>query len=120
MLLCQKIDLDLIKEVDAYENAVETIKYLQDVVNSIEERVFSGEQIDGLELEDGQKRRVITEFGLDYLSKTLGEDFVYKVVKKPITITELDKSMSTFELSELVHKGVIEFKETNKKIKIVR
>jgi hypothetical protein len=120
MLLCQKIDLDLTKEVDAYENALETIKYLQDVVNSIESRVLSGEEIDGLELDQGQKRRTITDFGLEYLSKTFGEDFVYKVVKKPITVTELDKNLSTFELSELVQKGVIQFKETNPKIKIVR
>ena len=120
MLLCEKIDLDLIKEVDAYENAKETIKYLQDVVDSIEQRLLSGEVIEGLELEKGQMRRTITDFGLEYLAKNFGEDFVYKTVKKPITITELDKHISTYEMSELTQKGVIQFKETTPKIKVVR
>jgi hypothetical protein len=120
MLLCEKIDLDLVKEVDAYENALETIKYLQDVVNSIEQRVLSGESIDGLEMSEGIKKRYITDFGLDYLQQQFGEDFVYKQVKKPITVTELDKTLSISEMAELMKKGAIDFKETNPKIKINR
>ena len=120
MLLCEKIDLDLIKEVDAYENAIETIKYLQDVVKSIEERVMAGEDIDGLEMEPGKQRRYITDFGLDYLQQHFGEDFVYKQVKKPITVTELDKTLSVVELSELLKNGSIGFKETSPKIKVKR
>lgn len=120
MLLCEKIDLDLVKEVDAYENAKETIKYLQDVVDSIEQRVIGGEKVDGLELVEGQKRRAITQYGLDYLQKQFGEDFVYKTIKKPITVTELDKNVSTYDMSEMIQKGIIEFKETTPKIKVKR
>lgn len=120
MLLCEKIDLDLVKEVDAYENAKETIKYLQDVVDSIEQRVLSGEQVEGLELEQGQMRRNISDFGLEYLAKQFGEDFAFKMVKKPITITELEKTLTTYEMSELIQKGVVQFKETSQKIKVVR
>lgn len=120
MLLCELIDLDLTKEVDVYENALETIKYLQDVVNSIESRVLAGEQIEGLEIVEGKKRRQLTEFGLDYLSKQFGRDFVFKQVEKPITITELDKTMSAYEMSELVNKGAVVYKDTTPKIKINR
>ena len=120
MLLCKPIDLDLVKEVDAYMNAVETIKYLQDVVNSIEERVRSGEAIDGLELVEGQKRRVVTDFGLEYLSQQFGRDFAYKQVEKPITITQLEKQVSQYEMSELVKKGVVTYKSSSPKIKINR
>lgn len=120
MLLCEKIDLDLVKEVDAYENAKETIKYLQDVVDSIEQRVLGGEIVDGLTLEEGKKRRQITEFGLDYLAKTMGRDFVYKTIEKPITISELDRQMTGYEMSQLIENGSVVYKETSPKIKIKR
>lgn len=120
MLLCELIDLDLAKEVDVYENSLETIKYLQDVVNSIETRVLSGEQVEGLEIVEGQKRRQITDFGLEYLSKQFGRDFAFKQVEKPITITELDKSLSQYEMSDLIIKGVVIYKDTSQKIKITR
>lgn len=120
MLLCKPIDLDLIKEIDAYINAKETIQYLQDVVDSIEKRVLSGEQVEGLTLSSGQKRRYITEQGLEYLKMTYGKDFVVKQVEKVITITELDKMLSQAELYDLATKGVIGLKETAPKIKIER
>ena len=120
MLLCKPIDLDLVKEVDAYINAKETIEYLQNVVDSIETRVINGEVVEGLQLTSGQKRRFITDEGLEYLSLTYGRDFVYKQVEKAITITELDKLLSAAELHELSVKGVVALKETSPKIKITR
>ena len=120
MLLCKPIDLDLVKEVDAYINAKETVKYLQDVIDSIEKRLLQGENIDGLSLAEGQKRRYLTDMGLQYLEKAFGRNFVYKVVEKPITITELEKELTQKELVELTQKGVIDYKSTSAKVVVNR
>lgn len=120
MLLCQLIDLDLTKEVDAYMNAKETIRYLQDVVDSIEKRMMKGESIEGLEIAEGQKRRYITEYGLNYLTKKFGKEFVYETIEKPIGITELEKHLSEFELVELAQKGIIDYKTTTAKVVVKR
>jgi hypothetical protein len=120
MLLCKTIDLDLVKEVDAYINAKETIKYLQDVVDSIESRLMSGESMDGLTVVDGQKRRYLTDYGLEYLQAKFGRDFVYKTVEKAITITEIEKELEPKEIAELTNKGVIDYKSTAQKVVVSR
>jgi hypothetical protein len=120
MLLCSLIDLDLIKEVDAYINAKETIKYLQDVVDSIEARLLKGEPIEGLEITEGQKRRYLTDYGLQYLENKFGREFTYKTIEKPITITELEKELSQYEMVELAQKGVIDTKSTTAKVAVSR
>jgi hypothetical protein len=120
MLLCKPIDLDLVKEVDAYVNAKETIRYLQDVVDSIEQRLMKGETIEGLALTEGQKRRYLTDFGFKYLEDKFGKDFVYKTIEKPITITELSEKLSEYEMVELAQKGVIDFKSTTAKVAVNR
>jgi len=114
MLLCETIDLDLTKEVDVYENAIETIKYLQDVVASIEKRVLKGENIEGLERVQGMKRRSVTDFGLEYLSKEFGREFAYTSIEKPITIGQLVEKLSEEEVIELTKRGVIAYKSSPK------
>lgn len=118
MLLCETIDLDLDLEKDIYKNATETIAYLQDVVSSIEKRVMSGEEIDGFELVEGSKRRVITEVGLQYLSKKLGRENIFKTIEKPIGIGELDKMLSHPELLELYNKEMIIFEYGKPKVSL--
>lgn len=114
-ILCPKIDFDLEIEKEIYENAKETIAYLSDVVKSIERRVLSGEKIEGFALVPGRKTRYITSFGEDYLPKVLGEE-AYKVTKKIIGITDLEKLLPAEEIVALHQKGVIDFKEGSPQI----
>ncbi len=115
-LLCEKVDLDIEPEKVVYANAVETIKYLQDVVNSIEKRVLAGEVIDGFEVVEGKKTRIITELGMKILVETLGEETVYKTIKKPLGITELEKILTKEEIITLFNKGALAFQPGNPKV----
>lgn len=115
-ILCDTIDLDLDDLGKVYQDAQETIKYLQDVSKSIEKRVLSGEDVDGLKIVPGKKSRTITEQGLKYLEKTLGKENVYKTVVKPIGITELEKLVEPDEMAELYTKNVVTFKEGKPKV----
>lgn len=115
-LLCETFDLDLDDLAKVYEDAQETIKYLQDVINSIEKRVVDGEEVEGLKVVDGRKTRNITEEGLKYLEKTLGKDRIYETVQKPIGVTKLEKMLESDEFAELYTKGVISFKVGKPKV----
>lgn len=110
-------DLDLEDDFSrVYKDAQDTIKYLQDLVSSIEKRVLSGETISGLQVVDGRKSRVITEPGFKYLSKILGEKVVYEEIKKPITITKLEALISKEDMEELVLNGYVAYRESAKKV----
>jgi len=117
MLLCKLIDLDFEKASEVLKNARETIEYLQDVVNSIEARVLGGEKIDNVKIIEGTKRRIITDLGLKYLEQKLGRDKVFKVIEKPIGITELEKILLPEEISALYGKGGIAYE--NAKLKVI-
>lgn len=118
MLLCKKIDLDLEDIKDVYVRAKETVAYLNDIVNSINARVLKGEEIDGLIKVAGKKRRKITKEGEKYLIAILGDD-AYKVTKKFIGITDLEKKMSKEDIVELHTKGVVGFVEGSPSVKVV-
>lgn len=101
-------DLDLednLKEV--YQNAKDTIAYLEDVVKSIENRVLDGEEIQGLKVIEPKGNRYITEPGFKYLAKVLGEDVVYETKKTPIGITKLEALIGESEMEELAENGYI-------------
>lgn len=109
MLLCKTIDLDLEEPNKVYQDAQETIAYLQDVVKSIEERVIAGEALEGFDLIESPKRRTITENGYKYLEHTLGHDVVYKTIEKPIGVTELERILTKDDFAALYGKGVVVF-----------
>lgn len=113
MLLCNLIDLDVEKESIVLKNARETIEYLQNVVMAIEQRALGGEQIQGVKIVEGQRRRIITNAGIKYLENVLGRDVVIKTIEKPIGITELEKLVSPEDLNAMYGKGVIAY-ETGK------
>lgn len=117
MLLCPKIDLDLEEEAKVYRDAQETIAYLQDIMQNIESRVLDGEDIEGFEVKEGSKTRVITKEGLEYLERVLGEDKVYEIKKKPIGITKLEELVDDEEMASLIQKGVVAFKPGKPKVK---
>ncbi len=119
MLLCKTIDLDVEKVSEVLKNARETIEYLQNVVLSIETRALEGEKIDNIQVVDGQRKRMITEQGLNYLTKVFGEDKVYKTIVKPIGIGDLEKMISPEEMGALTGKGVIGYETGKKKVIIV-
>lgn len=119
MLLCNKIDLDLEDEKEVYLNAQETVKYLQDIINSLEKRVIKGEKIPGFVLVEGRKTRVLTENGLQHLINILGEDVMMKKTVSPIGISELDNILSKEEVASLIHMGYIAFKVGAPKVKIL-
>ena len=118
-LLCETIDLDIEDEAEVYASAQKTIKYLADIVKSLENRVLAGETIKGFKLVPGKKTRVITEGGYKYLETILGHDKVFKTIEKPIGITELDALLSKEELASLYAKDVIKFEEGAKKVALV-
>jgi hypothetical protein len=120
MLLCGKIDLDLEAPKDVYENAKETIAYLQDVVSSIDKRVLSGEEIDGFSLIPGRKTRMITPGGLKFLAETLGRERVFVSVEKPIGITELEKILDQEDVAALVTHGYIVFTEGSPRVALMK
>jgi hypothetical protein len=120
MLLCGKIDLDLETPKDVYENAKETIAYLQDVVSSIEKRILSGEEIDGFSLIPGRKTRTITPGGLEFLAKILGRERVFVSVEKPIGITELEKILDQEDVAALVTHGYIVFTEGSPRVALMK
>lgn len=105
-LLCETIDLDLDDLGEVYVDAEETIKYLQNVLKSIEAKmIVDGEVIDGLKVVDGRKSRAILD--VPYLERHLGREKIYKVTEKLIGIGELEKLLHPDEIQALVHKGVI-------------
>lgn len=110
-------DLDLEEDLSkVYKDAQDTIEYLKDLVSSIEKRVLSGETINGLQVVDGRKSRVITEPGFKYLSKVLGEKVVYEEIKKPITITKLEALVSKEDMEDLILNGYVAYQESAKKV----
>lgn len=115
-LLCRTIDLDLEDPAEIHKDAKETIKYLQDVVKSVEKRVLEGEKVKGLKKVPGNKTRKITDKGYKYLESVFGKEKVYKTVEKPIGITELEDMVSEEELADLYKKNVIVFKESKPKV----
>jgi hypothetical protein len=116
MLLCNLIDLDVEKESIVLKNARETIEYLQNVVMAIEQRVLSGEQVKGVKVVEGQRRRIITSNGIKYLENLLGRDAVIKVIEKPIGITELEKLVTPEEINAMYGKGVIAYESGKPKV----
>jgi len=120
MLLCEKIDLDLENPKHVYQNAIETIEYLQDVVKSLDKRVLGGEKIDGFVLIPGRKTRIITQDGIAYLDRVLGHDKVYKTIESAIGITEVEKLLDAEDIAALITKGYIVYKEGSPKVGIVK
>jgi hypothetical protein len=119
MLLCKTIDLDVEKISDVLKNARKTIEYLQNVVLAIETRALDGEKIENIQIVDGQRKRIITEQGLNYLTKVFGEEKVYKTIVKPIGIGDLEKMISPEEIGALTGKGVIGYELGKKKVIVV-
>ncbi len=120
MLLCKKIDLDLEDPRDVYENAVDTIEYLQDIVKSIDTRVLGGEKINGFVLIPGRATRTITSKGYTYLEARLGHDKVFVPTEKQIGITDLEKIIGPEDVAALVTKGYIVYKEGNPKVGLAK
>jgi hypothetical protein len=120
MLLCKTIDLDLEIPSEVLENARETIAYLQDVVLAIETRALNGEKFDGIRVVDGQRRRYITESGLDYLSKVFGRERIIRTIEKPIGIGELEKIVTQEEMVALQGKGVVGIEKGKNKVIVVK
>jgi hypothetical protein len=119
MLLCKTIDLDVEKISDVLKNARKTIEYLQNVVLAIETRALDGEKMENIQIVDGQRKRIITEQGLNYLTKVFGEEKVYKTIVKPIGIGDLEKMISPEEIGALTGKGVIGYELGKKKVIVV-
>lgn len=114
-LLVELIDLDLEDAAEIYEKAQATIKYLSDVVKSIETRVLEkGEVIKGLSIVEGRPTRVITEQGFTYLSKFYDAELLY--TKKPIGITQLEKIANAEMLYNLTQLGYIKLEVGKPKI----
>ncbi len=118
MLLCKTLDLDKEKLSEVLKNARETIEYLDNVVKFIEKKVMDGEKIDNLIIVP-QRHRVITEQGLEYLKKVLGEEAVIKTITKPIGIGELEKLLSPEEVNALIGKGVVGYQLVKPKVIIL-
>lgn len=113
-LLVETIDLDLVADIaDVYERAKNTIKYLADFCESIEERVKSGEKIERFILTDGNKTRYITDLGVKVLEKALGEKLYNK---KVIGITELENLVGRKKINEYLEIGIVAYKEASKKV----
>lgn len=114
-------DLDL--ELDlasVYQNAKDTIAYLEDLIKSIDNRVLSGEEIAGLQVVQKRGNRYITPPGEKYLLSVLGEDKFYKTIKKPLTLTELSNEMTTSEIDMLEKEGYISRKEGSQKVEVIK
>ena len=114
-------DLDL--ELDlasVYQNAKDTIAYLEDLIKSIDNRVLSGEEIAGLQVVQKRGNRYITPPGEKYLASVLGEDKFYKTIKKPLTLTELSNEMTQSEIDELEKEGYISRKEGSQKVEVIK
>lgn len=110
-------DLDLEDDLKkVYKDSQDTIKYLQDLVSSIEKRVLGGETLGGFKVVSGRKSRFITEPGFKYLTKLLGEDTVYETIKKPITITKLEALVKKEDMEELLVEGYVAYKEGSKQV----
>jgi hypothetical protein len=118
-LLCEKIDLDLEDTQEVYQNALETIAYLQDVVKSVDTRVLSGEKIQGFKVIEGRKTRSITQDGFKYLEKVLGREKVYKTIEKELGITELEKIIDPQEMATLITKGYVVFTPGSPKVAVI-
>lgn len=113
-LLVETIDLNLVADIaDVYERAKNTIKYLADFCESIEERVKSGEKIERFILTDGNKTRYITDLGVKVLEKALGEKLYNK---KVIGITELENLVGREKINEYLEIGIVAYKEAPKKV----
>jgi hypothetical protein len=114
-------DLDL--ELDlasVYKNAKDTIAYLEDLIKSIDNRVLGGEVIPGLQVVQKRGNRYITPPGERYLASILGEDKFYKIIKKPLTLTELSNEMTQSEIDELEKEGYISRKEGSLKVEVIK
>jgi hypothetical protein len=116
MLLCKEIDVDLASEQDVYEDATETIAYLENIKKLIEKRVLNGEKIKGFTLGKASRRRAITEKGLAFIEKTFGRDKAYKVIEKPIGITDLADMLNKDQVEDMLSKGYIGYTEGNPKV----
>lgn len=110
-------DLDLEEDLrKIYQDAKDTIAYLEDIVKSIETRVLDGEHIRGLKIVTGRKTRFITDEGFIYLAKILGKDKVYELVEKPITLTKLEALIGEKETAKLEGLGYIQNKFASNKV----
>lgn len=109
-------DLDLEDVQELYKDAKETIAYLADLCQSIDNRVLKGEEIEGFKIVNGRKSQVITEPGKKYLESILGKEECYKVTKKFIGITELKTMLSGEEMIELHKKGALGYSVPSKKV----
>jgi hypothetical protein len=114
-------DLDL--ELDlasVYQNAKDTIEYLEDLIKSIDNRVLGGEEIAGLRVVQKSGNRYITPPGEKYLASVLGEDKFYKTIKKPLTLTELSNELTPSEIDMLEKEGYISRKEGSRKVEVIQ
>lgn len=112
-------DLDLELEIwRVYQDAKDTIAYLEDLIKSIDKRVLSGEVIPGLQVVHKRGNRYITPPGEKYLASVLGEDKFYK--KKPLTLTELSNEMTPSEIDMLEKEGYISRKEGSRKVEVIQ
>lgn len=110
-------DLDLEDDLSkVYQEAQDTIAYLQDLVKSISDRVLGGEEIKGLKVVEGRGTRVITEPGFKYLSKVLGGSVVYEEKRVPIGITKLEALIGKEDMEELAQNGYITYKPGSSKV----
>jgi hypothetical protein len=113
------IDLDLEEDLaKVYKDSKDTIKYLEDLVKSIDKRVLDGESIRGLRIVDGKKSRFITEPGFKYLEHKLGTNVVYEMIKTPITIGKLEALLPQEDMDALLSFGYISLKESSKKVDV--
>lgn len=110
-------DLDLeVNLAKVYEDAQDTIKYLQDLVKSIEARVLEGEEIHGLRIEEKRGNRFITKPGEKYLANMLGENVVYEIKKEFIGITKLNAIVGDDIMDDLLVGGYVAYKEGKPKV----
>ncbi len=109
--------VDLDKEQDhaqVYADLVETKKYLENVISSIEKRVLDGEQIDRLKVIPGNKTRYITATGVSYLRTIFTEDELYE--KKLIGITKLDEMVGEKDMAYLIANKLVDYKYAKDKV----
>lgn len=112
-------DLDMEEDVrKVYIDAKDTIKYLEDLVKSIEARVLNGEYLEdsGFEIVSKPGNRFITKPGEKYLVKLFGEDKIME--KKIVTFAKLDTLLTKQDYQELYMNGFMDYKKATNKVEL--
>lgn len=117
-------DLDLEENISKlYTDAKDTIKYLEDMVKSIEAQVigetFTKKELEGFKIVEKPGNRYITPPGEKYLAKTLGEDKFYEIIKKPLTLGKLEGELNSQEMNDLILSGYIAYRPSKKVVEVV-